>query len=219
MGSEAYADVVYIIGPDSEELRYSLRSLVNFPHGKVWIFGRCPEWASPDRVVPFEQTGASKWERSTSTFRKICGTEEVSEDFWLFNDDFFIMEPVAVPYMYHGTIAEKVKGQRSGYADQLRECERQLLEKGCTTLNYALHVPMLINKAKALEVLDTFTSPMFRSLYGNYCKVGGIEAEDVKNRVGPLMSTSDLEFRHGRCGRIVRERFTEMSKWEGGKSC
>ena len=34
-------DIVYFVKDTdtNEELRYSLRSLANFPHGKVWFYG------------------------------------------------------------------------------------------------------------------------------------------------------------------------------------
>ena len=225
-------DIVYILKADidSEELRYSLRTVeANFPHESVWFFGGCPKWASPDHYVPFEQKGATAWQKSTSTLREICETDGVTEDFWLFNDDFFIMQPVEdLPQMYHGTLAERVReilsrASWSRYAENLVETRRQLEEAGCSSLNYALHVPMLINKEKALEVLDRFPRcPMFRSLYGNYCEVGGINTEDVKihsRTVVPdascvLLSTNDDTFDLGEAGRFIRARFTKRSKFE-----
>jgi hypothetical protein len=92
-------------------------------------------------------------------------------------------------------------------------------------MDYALHVPMLINKQKALEVLNTFRCPMFRSLYGNYWKVGGILTDDVKihnttdvPKEGQLLvSTNDRSFSEGEVGRFIKSRFTEPSKWEKDK--
>ena len=63
---------------------------------------------------------------------------------------------------------------------------------------------------------------MFRSLYGNYAKVGGIKVDDVKiyNAAGlpqpgqALLSTSDASFSFGRVGKIIRDKFSERSRWE-----
>ena len=224
-------DIVYILKKDidTEEIRYSLRSVEkHFPHRKVWIFGSCPDWIAPDEFVPFEQTGTSKFHKATSTYRKICETDGVTEDFWMFNDDFFVMEKVdGLPYMYSGSLADRVQeimdtAPWTRYGKNLKEAMRELEKKGCSTLNYALHVPMLFNKAMVMEVLDKFDSPMFRSLYGNYWQVGGFDTEDVKintlEGVPPegcvLLSTSDRSFDRGECGKIIRARFTEKSKWE-----
>ena len=225
-------DIVYILKNDVEpnELRYSLRTVEkNFPHGRVFFFCGCPQGITPDRFVPFEQKGATKWERATSTFRKIAETEEVSEDFWLFNDDFFILQRIdGLPYMTRGLLSERVNELRerhglSGYAVKLAETITALESRGLETRDYALHVPMLINKQKALEVLDAIPEcPMFRSLYGNYHKVGGIKTDDVKihDRMTvpaegqTLLSTSDISFRLGRVGDYIRKNFTEASRWE-----
>lgn len=222
-------DVVYILKHDVElqELKYSLRSVgKNFSHGKIWFFCGCPEGIKPDVYVPFEQTGTTKWSKATSTYRKICDSD-VTENFWLFNDDFFILEKITeLPYMYKGTLKERIDDLRarrgnSSYCMNLEGARLELESLGYDSLDYALHVPMLINKTKALETLNAFKSPMFRSLYGNYAKVGGIKTDDVKiYSIGlpkngqTLLSTSDMSFRNGQVGQYIRDRFTEPSRWE-----
>lgn len=224
-------DIVYILKKDvqADELRYSLRSVEqNFPFGKIWFFCGKPAGIEPDGYVPFEQTGRTKWQKATSTFRAICECKEVSENFWLFNDDFFVLRKTdAPPYMMRGTLAERVKDLRSrhavsGYASRLDEARAELEAKGYTSYDYALHVPMLINKAKALEVLNEFRSPMFRSLYGNYCNVGGEIAADVKiyelegipGQDWTFLSTCEASFESGEVGSYIKERFQEPSRWE-----
>lgn len=222
-------DVVYILKKDVEpdELRYSLRSLVNFPHGKVWFFTGCPEGFRPDRFVPFEQVGRQKWHKATSTYRAICETDEVTDKFWMFNDDFFILEKTEeLPYMYNGHLAELISFKRrhsgaSTYTRRLGETRMELERRELDTLNYCIHAPMLFEKAKVLKVLDEFADfPMFRSIYGNYWKVGGIDTKDVKVSTpnglpdGPLCSTSDQSFREGAVGEFIRNRFKDPCKWE-----
>ena len=181
-------DVVYILKKDvqPDELRFSLRSVErNFPFNRVFFFCGRPEGINPDVYVPFEQIGATKWEKATSTYRKICDSD-VTDDFWLFNDDFFIMERInELPYMFRGTLKERIDDLRkrrgnSSYCMNLEGARLELESLGFESLDYALHIPMLINKQKAIETLNTFKSPMFRSLYGNYAKVGGIKVDDVK---------------------------------------
>lgn len=221
-------DVVYILKSDIQpnELKYSLRSLKNFPHNKVWFFCGCPFGIKPDVYVPFTQEGKTKWEKATSTYRVIANSD-VSNDFWLFNDDFYILEEIeTLPMMYRGTLKERVEELQSkcgsSYCKKLDEARAELESKGYNSLDYALHVPMLINKQKALEVLNTFKSPMFRSLYGNYVNAGGVKTEDVKIYNGwslpekgqTLLSTSDVSFKIGAVGNYIRDRFPEPSRWE-----
>ena len=53
-------DIVYLIKVDpendSEELRYSLRSLKNIPHQKVILVGEKPEWVTNVEFIPVAQT-------------------------------------------------------------------------------------------------------------------------------------------------------------------
>lgn len=225
-------DIVYILKSDIApgELKYSLRSVEqNFPYNRVFFFCGCPQGIKPDKHIRFEQEGVSKWEKATSTYRKICETDEVSEDFWLFNDDFFILEKVTdLPYMYAGTLQERVDDlvRRRGistYAMMLKATALTLQASGCDTLDYALHVPMLFNKQKVIDTLEAFpNSPMFRSLYGNYNKVGGIKTTDVKiyERISlpkpgqTLLSTADTSFNLGKVGDYIKQKFTDKSRWE-----
>lgn len=222
-------DIVYILKDDvaPDELRYSLRTLKNFPHGKVWFFCGCPQGFRPDEYVPFKQIGERKFAKATSTYKAICESG-VSEDFWMFNDDFFILEKVEnFPYMFHGTLGEYVEFLRrrsrvNPYARRLDRTRLNLENKGLGTLNYALHIPMLFNKGKVMETLETFPNdPMFRSLYGNLHKVGGIEANDCKicdmetiPEGWKLVSTYEESFNHGKVGEYIREKFPTPSEWE-----
>lgn len=226
-------DIVYILKHDVEpgELAYSLRSVAaNFPHGYVWFFGGKPKGVTPNYYVPVVQRGATRYDRVTYTLREICNTPEVSPQFWLFNDDFFIMRKLrGLPPMYGGEIADRVRrviakrrGMVSEYARQLTRTRDVLEERGYTTLDYALHVPMLIDKAKAVETLAEFDGyPMFRCLYGNHHAVGGIKAKDVKvagkydepDKEAALLSTNALSWA-GVAGEYIRERFPTKSLWE-----
>ena len=88
-------DIVYVLKPDfqNEELRYSLRSLENFPHDKVWFVGGQPNELTPDGRLNIRQWGDTKWERVKNMLARVCVADDISEDFWLFNDDFFILKP------------------------------------------------------------------------------------------------------------------------------
>ena len=225
-------DVVYILknGVDSDEIRYSLRSIEkNFPHGSVWFFGGKPKNIMPDIYVPYMQTGATKWQRSTETLKLACSTPELSDDFWLFNDDFFILEKVKdLPTYVKGTMSERVSElvDRNGWSSYCRKIDetRQMLEQnGFPTIDYALHTPMLINKKKALEVMEKFPNcPMFRCLYGNYFGIAGERTDDVKiydlnelpKEGQTLLSTCDTSFKIGKVGRMIKSKFPEPSIWE-----
>lgn len=229
-------DVIYILAEeaaDREELRYSLRSIEkNMTHGNVWFYGGVPVGFKPDKYKRLKQSGVSKWEKVRNTLYAICQDPNVPDRFWLFNDDFFIMQRLnSTKAVYNKTLRdhyEKVKAKHGGwtsYSRGLWYCEQALKAKDLPTLDYAVHVPMLIDKDKALETLKAFPDcPMFRSLYGNYNKVDGVHLADVKisdvtKAVDPeaaLLSTSNKAFRRGLAGQYIREAFPDPCKYEAG---
>lgn len=229
-------DVVYILKNDimPNEIRYSLRSIEqNLPHKDVWFVGGQPAGLVPDKALPMQQQGTLKWERARSSLIAICKNEDVSNKFWLFNDDFFVLEPVKSTKPFFGGllhdrilhIEHRHNDKRTGYTRALRFCEKTLIDADCTTFDYALHLPMLVDKVKMLEALEAFPDcPMFRSLYGNYTEIGGIPHKDVKiiDVCGHIpagsdyVSTSDSSFQYGVVGIEIRKRFLDKCKYEQG---
>lgn len=229
-------DIVYVLKEDiaPDELRYSLRSVCkNFPYRKVIFIGGCPEGIMPDVWIQHEQKGVEVWEKSTSSVELACKTKEISDNFWLFNDDFFIMKPISeLKPWYNGTIQKLIEamstrtgGHESLYMRRLIRTKDELRDMGLKEFNYAVHVPMLINKKKALEVIRKFKSPMFRSAYGNYWNVGKMNKPDVKevradaepDKRLKIISTSDKSFREGKVGEYIRSVFTEPCRYEVGE--
>lgn len=229
------SDVVYIVknAPTNEELRYSLRSVdANFPHRKVWIFGAKPEYIKPDEFVRYRQFGSTKWEKVRNTLIQICENKGVSDDFFLFNDDFFVNQKITeYQPIYDGSIyqhiieiEERNFDKPSPYTAKLREMVKELRKRvpDSEMRNYAVHMPMLINKRKALEVLNQFQSPMFRTLYGNYWKIGGIDIKDGKivrrnqtiDESAPYLSSDDSAFMDKAIGNYIKAKFKERSRFE-----
>lgn len=224
-------DIVYILkkGIDPYELTYSLRSVeANFPHGKIIFAGAKPEGIIPDIQIVHEQHGPDRYAKVCTTIRRICSDDRISDQFWLFNDDFFVMQPIDdLPQMIGGTLWHHIqrlekKYGTSHYIKNLRKTAQELKSKGYDRLDYALHVPMLIDKEKAIATLDKFDSPMFRTIYGNHHKVGGVVSDDVKiydikgvpSEDCVLLSTTDETFRDGRVGEYIRGIFGTPSKYE-----
>jgi hypothetical protein len=233
-------DIVYLVKPDrvNEELRYSLRTVEkNFPHNSVWFYGGCPDGIQPDHhyYIHQEDINGPKWVKTTTMLRKACENERLTEWIWLFNDDFFVIDPApeAFEAIYHGTIENRIEeietergGLRSQYSSLMRQTQKLLERAGMETLNYATHTPLLINRACALETMEMFPRfPMFRNLYGNMWELHGIDKPDVKindmesiwNGRDWCVSTNDETFKNGRIGEYIRALFPEPSRWEATK--
>lgn len=230
-------DIVYFLkeAPQNEELRYSLRSVEkNWQFNKVWFYGGCPDGIKPDHHVHINQTEESKWERVRNMLYKACQNDDITESFWLFNDDFFILQPTpeTMAPQYNGTLErqiERVENRHNGlvmdYTQRLRHLQKTLVRAGKPTLNYSVHKPILINRKKMLEVLDKFPDePMSRALYANYWGVGGEDSSDNKVMVTQFdmyrvarwrfVSTSDDSFNFGNIGNYIRNLFTTKSRFE-----
>lgn len=235
-GSGKY-DVVYFLKdtPTNEELRYSLRSVVkNVPYRHVVFVGGCPDNLRPDLHIPREQVEDSKFKRVRESIRACCMNPNVSDDFWLFNDDFFVMRRMSedMPPQYNGDLYRHIVKVENRHGEASTEWTR-LLRHLCRTLesvnrptrNYAVHKPILINKQKMLEVINQFPDePMLRALYGNYWDIGGESKPDMKCQLidypiekfmnWEFISTQDESFSDGIVGRYIRSQFNTRSRFE-----
>ena len=227
-------DIVYVIKNDydSEELKYSLRSVcMNFPFRKIVIVGGCPDYAYPDIYIEDQQEGLTKWSRTRHSLVKALECDELTDDIWLFNDDFFVMDRVKAhedKNYFNGTLEKRIidikrKNPRgSTYINGLEVLRNRLMNMNKDTLSFALHVPMLMNRKKLLELIDHpgTISSMFRSYYGNFYEIECEYMKDVKvydmETVPdtPFISTSDASFNKGKVGEFLRQYFSEPCEYE-----
>lgn len=179
-------DIVYFVKDRmyNEELRYSLRSVdVNMPHKRVWIFGGCPINIVPDIRVRVDQVGKTKWDRVRNMYKMVCENKEITDDFIMFNDDFFVMQPTnRITPTYRCSLKEHIKilepHKPSAYSKLLRDCRETLTGE---PLSYELHVPFIFNKKKLLTMLNSFPEQhCTRTMYGNIYKIRGKRSNDPK---------------------------------------
>ena len=229
-------DIVYFVKDESEneELRYSLRSVEkNFPHRNVWFYGGCPDDLRPDRWAHIKQNARSKWGNTSGLLRSACANEGISENFVLFNDDFFVMQPISsLPYYSDGSLASRIHELQtrnkygSAYITRMQLTKRMLERGGYPTENYAMHMPMIINRREMQETFKRFPDgEMWRSLYGNHHNKPVEYTRDCKiydrNAVPPtdtlFLSTTDASFLYGKVGEYIRGQFQAPSRFEGWK--
>lgn len=229
----AKLDIVYILREDigdAEELRYSLRSVEkNFPHRKVWFVCGQPDGLVPDGRILHNQTGSSKWGLIKSSMWKIIDNSEVTDDFYLFNDDFFVMKPFKGKFKNYvdGTLERRIEELRASYAwlkpygRTLLKAQQELMILKCPTMNYDVHLPMLFNKQLAAASINKCSSPQMRSVYGNINRSPYIIHDDVKvysldevPEDPDFLSTNDETFNQGAVGKYIRECFPEPSRFE-----
>lgn len=228
----ALPDVVYLVKRNgrNEELRYSLRSLKNVPHGEVFIVGDLPNWVRNVTYIPASNTH-TKYRNTLYNLMAACGDERISEDFIFMNDDIYIMKELSeVPVLHRGPIETVIRGYKdigsTRYVDLMVDT-KALLEKlklGNNMLSYELHVPIVLNRQKLMTVLKIALLHGVmnkRTLYGNYWNIGGKQIEDPKisGSRRPLgteafLSSSDLSFRVFPVGKYIRSIFTDHCSYE-----
>jgi len=180
-------DFVYICRDgENEELRYSIRSvLLSFPEAKIWVVGGKPKWYSGNHV--FLEQDNNKYVNAVNNLKAVCNTPDISDNFILMNDDFFIIKKIeTVEQFYNGLLSEKIDKfikitGSSMYIKKLITTNNKLNKLGFTKpLDYELHVPMPMHKAGLLYILNEYPECLWRSMYGNLFNVGGSQMEDVK---------------------------------------
>ena len=227
-------DVVYFVrdGLTNEELRYSIRSVcANLPHNRIWIFGGCPKGIVPDVRIRVVQTGRTKWDRVRNMFELACQNKELTDDFILFNDDFFVMQPTdTITPLYRCSLEDHIRileskwnGRPSEYSKLLRRVYKEF--EGFSPLSYELHVPFIFNKKKLLAMLEQYPDlHCARTTYGNIYNVGGEQSKDVKifsvkteldYKNLPFLSTDDSIVNvNNDVWRFIRKSFPKKCEYE-----
>lgn len=212
-------DVVYVVRPGewNEELRYSLRSLENLPHDRVIVVGSAPDWCKVDRI-PTSPTG-DKYQRASGNLIAACQDDVISDPFYFFNDDMYVMLPIEeVPVLHNGSLENLLK--KRAKAKATLELLQSYGIKDPVAYD-GLHVPMPIHKALLLEAWDKgkhLKVCYIRSLYGNLASIGGVSYDNAKchqdYEYRMFLSTSDNGFANGEVGSYIRGCFPEKSPYE-----
>jgi len=195
-------DFVYMCRPGhNEELRYSIRSVVkNAPVNNVWVIGDKPDWYKGNFIKT--KILGNAYENVRNNLKHAIECTDISDDFVLMNDDFFIVRKLNSVSHYHGGLLIK-RAERhqelagpNQYSNLLWKTDNALRKKGIKEpLNYELHVPMLFNKDKLSETIDLPSK--IRSTYGNIHNVGGEEIKDVKIYSHPMFQIDSSSIDNG----------------------
>ena len=228
-------DFVYICKDGiNEELRYSIRSVVeSFPDSNIWVVGGKPPWYIGN-YINVKQV-LTKYRNAIQNLNTICNSNEISEEFVLMNDDFYIVKNINIIETYHGgLLLDKINlyqkiNPNSNYTRKLSATYKKIKSLGIESpLDYELHVPMVMEKKKLKQILQNNDQFLWRSIYGNVFNVGGDQMEDVKvYSRGPLvlksynikkdehiyLSSADNSF-DMILNTILRKQFIQITKYE-----
>lgn len=232
-------DIVYPLGIgsvwDNNEIRYSLRSVEeNFRDVRnVWIIGQCPAWLTNIRHLAVNDICGIPSKNTYNKLRSVCLEPDLSENFLLMNDDFYILQPISVkdfPYYYKGQLPSAIRKSRLMAIESSKNTVEFLQKRKLSMLDYRVHCPMAFNKEKFLNMPITENEHGIvntRAVYGNYYQVGGIrqdeilvpacrDLEQLKKRLSdkPFFSLLSLAGRDWRVRQYLKTRWPNPSKYE-----
>ncbi len=229
----ATLDVCYICRTgQNPELIYSLRSIEkNLPHHKLWIIGSKPDGIEPDGFIETKQNKIGKWLNANDNIRALCECDSITPNFILMNDDFFIMKKTddLQPFI-RGTLQEHIltiegayREQINAYTLRLRSALRVLEREGIPTNSYEMHIPMILNRKKLLEIMNKYPNAgAVRSIYGNLYYKNPKLRKDVKiyksgtqpDEEADFLSSDEAWFSGEPIQRLLAKRFPNRSRWE-----
>lgn len=227
-------DYVYICrAGKNEELRYSIRSLVkNLPDVNVWVIGYKPDWYSGN-FMSVPDIG-NKFDNIYNALISMSRNDDISNDFVLMNDDFFVTDKMdSISVMHGGSLRDKIDAyndivRNSLYVRILRSTLDHLVAVGVSDpIDYDIHVPMPMNREQISKLTKRKLFP--RSIYGNLANIGGQQITDVKTYTPgsvmsvrsndftvsdrPFISTEDKSFKIV-YEELLKDMFTEPSEYE-----
>lgn len=221
------------------ELRYALRSIAkNLPHGKVYIVGDSEPWFSDELVHVPKMQYVYAFNDAEMNIRKGIKSE-LSEDFYFFNDDFYVLKPIkSIPNYHLGTLQSCLEERlartgRSSYTDAIKKTMNYLKDRGYNEpLNYSAHIPCVLNKHNRRTVSNTVLDRLargdkllVRAIYGNIYYTDPVYTPDVKvyditsttsPGVPQFISSNQLSFNNA-LGKHLQAMFPQPSKYERTK--
>ena len=216
----------------TDELKYTLRAIErHLEHGKIVIVGDIPDWVQNALTIPTE--------RSTHKHQLDCelniraALPYLSDEFYLFNDDFILLKPLEdIPNYHEGDIDDVVKIKArsivtSNVAKKLINTRAFLHSKGVEyPVAYTLHIPVKYKRDNYQRCSDLIlptlkrTDILPRTIYGNLYGDSSVIHKDVKiyTKDQPLpnddfVSTWENSW-DGIAGDSIRAMFKDKSRYE-----
>lgn len=222
-------DIVYIVGKGSKwnnnELKFSLRSIEKYltNYRKVWIIGDCPSYISNVEKIYYIEKSDVPSVNIMNKIRFASEIPDISRDFLLFNDDYFLTQPMdalKVEHYFDGGLLDRVEFDPTNWYNEYltNTCAiLKLHELECK--NFDIHYPMPIRKDKFLSIMKFFEADwehtkklLVKSLYANALEIEGEFLSDCKIRRPKIDRHIDAYVKEKPMFSISDEALTETMK-------
>lgn len=217
-------DVVIPLGKGStwknNELRYCLRSIHQHLKGyrNIYIIGVAPDYIlakcnftaqeniqQDHYLIPIFMPDGAPNNPAKNIYQKLLFASflnEVSENFLMFNDDYFLIQDTdaaTIPHYYKPqNLQECIKKMQPGntFRTAVENTVKALQEKGHELKYFDIHVPMLYNKQQFAQVMQQYNWAVpygytAKSLYCNSLGIAGQELADCK--IDHSLTTAEIE--------------------------
>jgi len=232
-------DLVYPLGTgtvwEDNELRYSLRSVEENLNGvrNIYIIGQKPAWLKNVIHLEHPDNSGVKSKNTYLKYRLVCQQPDLSDNWLMMNDDFFINEPAIAsewPYFYKGELPTAIAKSKLFLQEAPMNTVRYLQMKKLGMKDYRVHCPMIINKEKFLQMPiaeNEFGIVNTRAVYGNFYQVGGILTKErflsggktvpeIAKRMSkhPYFSLISMAAKNWAVRRYLEQRWPKPSRYE-----
>lgn len=208
-----------------QELKYSLRSVEKFMknYRDIYIIGEIPPFINVDKIkfIPFETPEVYKEHRIMLKFLRACEIPEISKQFLMMNDDYFLVRPIDaanVPYYYDRPLNEKILERKSEdkYYVSMFNTFNVLRDIVRNPKYFDIHYPMKYDKEMFPAIMNSFdwnikAGYVVKSLYANLAGIQGKKKIDRKimkdmpfEKLLTYISTTDLFSTFGMNRALVR---------------
>lgn len=192
-------DLLYLVGTgstweDTEELRYSLRSVhQHLPHRRVLIVGHRPGWLSGVHHILAGDRFEHPVRNTLAKLALAVNSDLLAERFVLMNDDFLVLQPVDPIGHYSLGLMQYTMPEPSlctaDYRLAFQATLAKLLDAGVKSpFNYETHHPFPMCRSGVLSMMQRFGGPgqlyAWRSAYANWqpSSLDTVVSSDVKVR-------------------------------------
>jgi hypothetical protein len=187
-------DIVYFLGEslsdNGRELRYSLRSLANVRHGRVWMVAPdIPDWVQEINWCPWEQLPEKQLDISEKYkwLTHLGGepsNQDMADDVIVMDDDYYIVKKMrSVPLIYNMPMRAKAvtRPPQDEMGAMLRNTLRLLLERNVgVPLAAVLHVPYPITRSELPVHLEDGRGPYeWKSIWLNWAMQQGTQGKSA----------------------------------------
>lgn len=184
-------DIVYVLKNEpsdwqDNEIRYSLRSLERFGrnYDRVFLVGGKPDFLDYNKIIHLAHQDKYAVP-DYNVFLKLlylCSNSDVSENFILFNDDFYLLRYISlrnIPYYFKREEISTAYANNNTFNEMALRTREFLLKHKKPIFDFKPHYPIIYNKTKLQALVPLFAegfklSPLglsLRDLYGNWHNV------------------------------------------------